>query len=103
LHWQRHMNTPRFISTLIVTTALFAPGLARAVAFAQERAAVKGGPVTVRVYDRAHKDYHDWTDDEDRAYRSYLTANHQTYRPIAKLSKSQQTKYWNYRHSDGGK
>jgi hypothetical protein len=97
------MNARRYLSALVVSTALLAPGLGHAVAAAQERADAKVGPVTVRVYDRSHKDYHDWTDDEDRAYRSYLTTNHQTYRPIAKLSQSQQTKYWNSRHSDDRK
>ena len=92
------MNAHRVLSTLAVTAALLAPGLGQAVAAAQERAAVKAGPVTVRVYDRSHKDYHDWNDEEDHAYRAYLTTNHQTYRPIAKLSRSQQTKYWNTRH-----
>ncbi len=83
------MNAHRCLSALVVTAALFAPGLGQAVAAAQERAVARVGPVTVRVYDRSHKDYHDWTDDEDRDYRSYLTTNHQTYRPIAKLSRSQ--------------
>ena len=92
------MNAHRFLSALVVTAALLAPGLGQALAAAQVRAAVKAGPVSVRVYDRSHKDYHDWNDEEDHAYRSYLTTNHQTYRPIAKLSRSQQTKYWNSRH-----
>ncbi len=61
----------RFLSALVVTTVLLAPGLGHAVAAAQERADAKVGPVTVRVYDRSHKDYHDWTPNEDRAYRTY--------------------------------
>jgi hypothetical protein len=97
------MNAHRFLSALVVAGALLAPGLGQAVAAAQGRAGMKVGPVTVRVYDRSHKDYHDWTDDEDHAYRSYLTTNHQTYRPIGKLSRSQQTKYWNSRHTNGRK
>ena len=96
------MNAHRFLSAVVVAAAVVALGAGRAVA-AQERAVAKAGPVTVRVYDSSHKDYHDWNDDEDRAYRSYLSTNHQTYRPIAKLSKSQQTKYWNSRHTDGRK
>ena len=96
------MNAHRFLSAVVVAAAVVALGGGRAVA-AQERAVAKAGPVTVRVYDSSHKDYHDWNDDEDRAYRSYLSTNHQTYRPIAKLSKSQQTKYWNSRHTDGRK
>ena len=87
----------RFLSSLIVTAALLAPVLGQAVAAAQVRAEV--GPVTVRVYDRSHKDYHVWDDHEDQTYRKYLSDNHQTYRPIAKLSNKQQTTYWNSRHA----
>jgi hypothetical protein len=92
------MHGHRFLSSLVVTAALLAPGLGQAAAAAQERAAVRVGPVSVRVYDRAHKDYHVWDDNEDRTYRSYLSDNHQTYRPIAKLSHKQQNSYWNTRH-----
>jgi hypothetical protein len=97
LHKEQMMKSQRFLSSLAIAVALLAPGLVRTAA-AQTRAEVKAGPVTVRVYDRSHKDYHDWNDEEDRNYRAYLTTNHQTYRPIQKLSKSQQTKYWNTRH-----
>jgi hypothetical protein len=97
------MHGHRFLSSLVVTAALLAPGLGQAVAAAQERAAVKVGPVSLRVYDRSHKDYHVWDDQEDRTYRTYLTNNHQAYRPIAKLSSKQQTKYWNSRHTDDRK
>jgi hypothetical protein len=99
MHKEHAMHAHRFLSSLIVTAALLAPGLGQTVAAAQEKAAVKAGPVTVRVYDRSHKDYHVWDDQEDHAYRTYLTNNHQTYRPIAKLSSKQQTQYWNSRHT----
>ena len=94
------MRAHQFMSSLIVTAALLAPGLGQAVASAQTRAAVKVGPVTLRVYDRSHKDYHVWDDQEDQRYRTYLNDSHQTYRPIAKLNKKQQTMYWNSRHTD---
>jgi hypothetical protein len=94
------MHKQRFLSSLVVTAALLAPGLGLGVVAAQERAAVKAGPVTVRVYDRSHKDYHVWDDKEDQSYRRYLNDNHQTYRPIQKLSKKRQTTYWNSRHTD---
>jgi hypothetical protein len=90
----------RFLGSLIVSAALLAPGLGQAVAAAQERAAVKVGPVSVRVYDKSHKDYHVWDDQEDQTYRKYLNDNNQKYRPIAKLSSKQQTNYWNSRHAD---
>jgi len=54
--------------------------------------------VTVRVYDRSHKDYHQWNADEDRTYRQYLTDNHRPYRKITKTTKTQQSAYWEFRH-----
>jgi hypothetical protein len=74
--------------------------LGQAVAAAQVKAAVKVGPVSVRVYDRAHKDYHVWDDQEDQNYRRYLNDNHQKYRPIARISNKRQTEYWNSRHAN---
>jgi hypothetical protein len=94
------MHGHRFLSSLIVTAALLAPGLGQAVAAAQERAEVKVGPVAVRVYDRTHKDYHVWDDREDQTYRQYLSDNHRTYRPIKKLSNKDQAGYWNSRHEN---
>ena len=93
------MHSHRYLATLIVTAALLTPGLAQ-IAAAQERAAVKVGPVTVRVYDRTHKDYHVWDDKEDQTYRKYLGDQHLKYRPISKLSQKDQAKYWNSRHGD---
>jgi hypothetical protein len=94
------LNRHQLLSALTVTAALLAPGWGHGVAAAQERAVVKAGPVTLRVYDRSHKDYHVWDDQEDHRYRQYLSDNHRTYRPIAKLSNRQQTAYWNTRHTD---
>ena len=94
------MQKHRFLSSLVVTVALLAPGLGLTLATAQERVAIKAGPVSVRVYDRAHKDYHVWDASEDQNYRQYLNDNHRAYRPIAKLSNKQQTTYWNTRHKD---
>lgn len=51
-----------------------------------------------RVYDRSHKDYHNWDDNEDRAYRQYLGDQHIAYRDISRLKRNQQTAYWNWRH-----
>jgi hypothetical protein len=96
------MHGHRFLSSLIVTAALLAPGLGQTVASAQKRVAVKVGPVTVRVYDRAHKDYHVWDDHEDRTYRQYLGDQHKKYRRFSRLNQKKQTTYWNYRHSHAG-
>jgi hypothetical protein len=52
-----------------------------------------------RVYDRDHKDYHDWNDTEDRAYRHWLTEErHEKYRDINHLKRADQKAYWQWRH-----
>lgn len=54
--------------------------------------------VQVRVYDRAHRDYHNWDDNEDRTYRIYLGQQHRDYREYNRLHRRQQNQYWNWRH-----
>src|SRR4029077_14286440 len=55
----------RYLSSLFLAAAIAAPVLVVAEAKAQEHS------VQVRVYDRDHRDYHNWDDREDRAYRRY--------------------------------
>jgi hypothetical protein len=43
-------------------------------------AAPQEANVQIRVYDRDHRDYHNWDDREDRAYRGFLTERRGTYR-----------------------
>jgi hypothetical protein len=55
----RYLN--RFISTIILASAVAAPAVVMAAPLPQE------ANVQVRVYDRDHHDYHYWNDHEDRA------------------------------------
>jgi H+-transporting ATPase len=48
-----------------------------AVSTATDVAKSAGGIV---LTDRDHRDYHNWDDHEERAYRSYLVAQHRSYR-----------------------
>ena len=82
----------RYIASLFLVAALAAP----VSMMAAPRPQVVG--VQVRVYDRDHKDYHNWDDNEDRAYRGYLSDNHMTYRAYGKQSHKTQSGYWNWRH-----
>jgi hypothetical protein len=52
-----------------------------------------------RVYDRDHKDYHNWDDNEDRVYRQYLVERHRDYRPFVEVKEKDQRAYWTWRHS----
>lgn len=82
----------RTIGSMILAAAMITPSVTLAAALPQEAS------VQVRVYDRDHKDYHNWDDREDHAYRQYLTDNHRSYRVYAKQNHSTQKAYWNWRH-----
>jgi hypothetical protein len=87
----------RYIGSLFLAAAIVAPALVVAEARAQE------GSVQVRVYDRDHRDYHNWDDREDRAYRHYLTDQHRSYRTYQRQHYRVQRHYWNWRHSHPGR
>jgi hypothetical protein len=83
----------RYIASLFLTTALAAPAVITAARAPQE------ARVQVRVYDRNHKDYHNWDDKENRAWGNYLTENHRDSHEYSKSNKREQSAYWNWRHS----
>jgi hypothetical protein len=85
----------RTLSALTVIAALGGSALLPAIALAQER----NRPVPdARVYDRNHRDYHQWNGDEDRLYRQYLTDHHRAFREFSRMNKKQQGAYWQWRH-----
>lgn len=83
----------RFICSFFLAAAIVAPALVVAEAKAQE------ARIQVRVYDRDHRDYHNWDDREDRAYRRYLVEQRRSYREYNRQNHSAQRHYWNWRHS----
>lgn len=83
----------RYISSLILAAAIVAPNAIMAAPRPQ------GASVQVRVYDRDHRDYHNWDHHEDRAYRHYLVVQHRSYRSYHRQSYRVQRHYWNWRHS----
>ena len=86
-------TTHRFIASLILTAALAAPVSIMAAPKPQSES------VQVRVYDKDHKDYHNWDDNENRAWGVYLTNNHKSFHEFSKANKKEQSQYWNWRHS----
>jgi type III secretory pathway component EscR len=52
-----------------------------------------------RYYDKHGKDYHTWNNNEDRAYRQYLTDQHRDYRDFNRTNRSQQQQYFTWRHN----
>jgi hypothetical protein len=82
----------RIMITLLLAAALVAPVAIMAAPVSQ------GVGVQVRVYDRGHRDYHNWDDREEIAYRRYLVEQHRTYRVYVRQSHRAQDQYWNWRH-----
>lgn len=87
----RYMD--RYIGLLILAAAIATPTAITASAKPQE------GTVQVSVYDRDHRDYHNWDDREDRAYRRYLVVQHRGYRDYHRQHYRVRRHYWNWRHT----
>jgi Ni/Co efflux regulator RcnB len=83
----------RFIRSLFLAAAMAVPALVVPMAQAQQDS------VQVRVYDKDHRDYHNWDDHEDRAYRRYLAEERRSYREYHRQHHKVQRHYWNWRHS----
>jgi hypothetical protein len=91
---KNNMNVSRrYLSPLFLAAALVAPVAIVAVPVPQD------AKVQVRVYDKDHKDYHDWNDNENRAWGQYQTENHQKSYEFSRANNRQQSQYWNWRHS----
>jgi hypothetical protein len=90
----------RIVSSLFLTAALVAPsGIMAATAYsqpAQEEHHDKDKDH--RYYDEDRKDYHDWDEHEDAAYRKYLKERHKAYHSFDKMEAKQQQEYWHWRH-----
>jgi hypothetical protein len=96
------LKAMRILSSLVLMGALAAPlGLQ-----AQERDEHKDRDDRASnqgIFDRDHKDYHHWNDDEDRNYRQWYNERYKgrEYREYSRLKKHDQDAYWNWRHQHG--
>ncbi|HLK47129.1 MAG TPA: hypothetical protein VKT49_03280 [Bryobacteraceae bacterium] len=52
-----------------------------------------------RYYDAQRRDWHQWNQNEDQAYRRYLDERHERYRDYGRMNKKQQRDYWEWRHN----
>ena len=82
----------RYIASLFLTAALAAPWAIMAYPVPQDAS------VQVRVYDKDHKDYHNWDDRENNAWGVYLSENHRDPHDYKRASKKEQDNYWAWRH-----
>jgi hypothetical protein len=92
---QRINNMHRFLilSAFVIGAALTAP-----VALRADDNHSENKHSEKRYYDKQGHDYHAWNDNEDRAYRSYLTEQHQSYRTFDRVKPAQQRNYFKWRH-----
>jgi len=85
----------KYVAPLFLSAALVVP----APVLAARAAAKQDASVQVRIYDSEHKDYHDWDDNENRAWGQYLSENHKKDHDFQKADKKEQSDYWNWRHA----
>ena len=83
----------RCIGLFILASAIIAPAAMIAAPRPQEAS------VQIRVYDRDHRDYHNWDDREDRSYRRYLAEQRRSYREYNRQHYRVQRHYWKWRHN----
>jgi hypothetical protein len=89
-----HMYRVRgYIASLFLTAVISAP-----VSMMAAPVPPQAG-VQVRMYDKSHKDYHNWDDNENRNWNQFLSENHRKSHEYAKSHKKEQSEYWNWRHS----
>jgi hypothetical protein len=79
-----------FLSSLFLSAVLVAPMALIA------NAAPQG--VTLRFYDRDHRDYHNWDDREGRYYSDYRVEHPRYAVSFSKTNRRQQREYWKWRH-----
>lgn len=53
---------------------------------------------TQRYYDPVERDYHEWNEAEDHAYRMYLQEHHREYVEFPKAKVKEQKEYYKWRH-----
>jgi len=89
-------------SSFVLAAALAAPSLMNAAAKPQDNGRQeehrRDDNDRNRFYDRQHKDYHNWNDNEDRSFRVYLGERHREYHPFVELRVNEQDAYWKWRH-----
>jgi hypothetical protein len=90
-------NSHRYICSLFLAAALATPVAIMAAPGPQE------ANVQVRVYDRDHKDYHNWDDRENHAWGVFLGNNHRDSHEYSKSNKKEQSQYWKWRHENPDK
>ena len=94
-------HTSLILSSFLLTAGLMSPISARLHAATQDdraREESKKEDSKKRVYDRDHKDYHNWDDRENRSYEEFRRDHPKYNEDFFKADSSQQSEYWKWRH-----
>ncbi len=84
----------RYVSALIMGVFLTTP----VALLAQDRD--RDHDKDHRYYDPYRKDYHEWNEREERAYRHWLEQErHRQYHDWARANERERREYWRWRHS----
>jgi len=83
------------LSSLLLSTVLMSPVIVRAM---DDHDRDRDRDAQGRYYDPAYKDYHEWNEHEERAYRQYQKERHFENKEWAKAEKREQEQYWKWRH-----
>jgi len=79
--------TPRRLAALLLAASFAIP----AAVMAEDRD-------HKRYYDKTHKDYHEWNENENRGFNIFLNENHLRVHTWQKAKPSEQQRYWQWRH-----
>jgi hypothetical protein len=92
----------RCISSFLLVAALAAPTALRALPAPldarQPGNAQRNDQGSQRIYDPSHRDWHEWNDREERAFRMFMVETLRDYRDFFRLNERDQIEYWNWRH-----
>jgi len=86
----------KIFGTLLFGAVLMTPSISLAAGQNHDDHAVDNAH---RIYDRDHKDWHNWDAREDRAYRMWGTDQHRDYVEWKTLPARDQAAYWTWRHN----
>jgi hypothetical protein len=86
----------QWIASVCLSAALMAPLAALAMRAPQDDR--DHDRQDQRVYDRDHRDYHNWDQQEDTVYRHWLEERHHAYVEYNRLREKDRRAYWKWRH-----
>src|SRR5579863_3219500 len=89
----------QFVGLCLLSAAIVMPAAIRSGARPQDRDHRDDGRQDDRrAYDSVHRDWHDWDDREEGAYKRFLEERRRPYRSYFDVDVRTQADYWNWRH-----